>query len=76
MTDDWNITEAALELTCPRCKAGPGERCETATGNSAALHASRWRPLSLAFGEGYSEGRSDAEGIAARRAARGSRADA
>lgn len=52
----WNIPEAALDLICPRCKAQPGERCETASGNVAELHSSRWNPLSIAFGEGYVEG--------------------
>lgn len=53
---DWTPEKAALNLSCPRCEALPGEPCKTITGHKAdGPHASRWEPLATAYGRGYTD---------------------
>lgn len=55
MTEYSPIDEALRLLVCPRCEAKPGDPCVTMSGRKAEMHTSRWEPLALAYGAGYSE---------------------
>jgi hypothetical protein len=45
----------ALAVACPYCTARPAQRCRTASGARAPMHAARTEPFRLAWLAGYEE---------------------
>lgn len=62
MSTDWTIRKAALDIPCAYCGAPCGTPCRTISDRRATYtHVARNWPLINAFGNGYEEGRRDAE---------------